>query len=55
MTILIAGDIVTGTFHCKKSETNSRELDVEIHYSVNKPDSGHAGLGNVTVQMYKVR
>ena len=55
MTILIAGDIVTGTFHCKKSETNSRELDVEIHYLVKKPNGDHAGLGNVTVQMYKVR
>jgi hypothetical protein len=27
------GTIVTGTFYCKKSDTNSRELDVEIHYS----------------------
>lgn len=50
---LTAGTTVTGTFHLKKSETNSRELDVEIHYAVS-----HTGLGptsGTTVLMYKVR
>ncbi|KAJ6624377.1 protein arginine N-methyltransferase [Mycena sp. CBHHK59/15] len=32
--IVEEGSIVTGNFHCVKSQTNSRELDVEIHYSV---------------------
>jgi protein arginine N-methyltransferase 3 len=50
---LYVGTTVTGTFHLKKSETNSRELDVVIHYSVS-----HTGLGptsGTTVLMYKVR
>ena len=56
LSTLITGDIVAGTFHCKKSETNSRELDVEIHYSVKKPDSSYVmSSGDITVQMYKVR
>ncbi|KAF8993501.1 protein arginine N-methyltransferase [Cyathus striatus] len=47
------GSIVGGTFHCRKSETNSRELDVEIHYSVQQePDSSPS---DTVVQMYKVR
>ncbi|TFK40493.1 protein arginine N-methyltransferase [Crucibulum laeve] len=47
------GSIVTGSFHCRKSETNSRELDVEIHYSVKQdPDSSPS---DIVVQMYKVR
>jgi len=49
----IEGTTVTGSFHLKKSETNSRELDVEIHYAVS-----HTGLGptsGTTVLMYKVR
>ena len=54
MPIVVTGDIVTGTFH-SKSETNSSELDVEIHYSVKKRDSSHSSLGYVTVQMYKSR
>ena len=55
MPILIAGDILTGTFHYRKSETSSRELDIEIHYWVKKPDSSHASSGDITIQMYKVR
>lgn len=42
-----------GSFHCKKSETNSRELEVEIHYALK--ESADAAVGEVTVQMYKVR
>ena len=45
------GTVVSGTFYCKKSEGNSRELDVEIHYSVRSPDGP---ASKVTVQMYKV-
>lgn len=47
------GSIVTGSFHCRKSETNSRELDVEIHYSVK--EDAEAPAGPTIVQMYKVR
>ncbi|KAF9231844.1 hypothetical protein BU15DRAFT_81915 [Melanogaster broomeanus] len=46
------GTVVSGTFYCKKSDENSRELDVEIHYSVKK---GAEPAGDVVVQMYKVR
>ncbi|KAG6866179.1 hypothetical protein C0991_007729 [Blastosporella zonata] len=42
---------VHGTFHCRKSEDNSRELDVEIHFSV-KNDSGSPASETV-VQMFK--
>lgn len=48
------GTIVEGTFKCKKSEDNSRELDVEIHFSVREPEA-EAAPGEVVVQMYKVR
>jgi len=41
-------------FHCRKSEMNSRELDVEIHYSVRENADAPAS-GDVVVQMYKVR
>ena len=46
------GTTVSGTFHLKKSETNSRELDVEIHYTVS-----HTGLTSSAMkfQTYKVR
>ena len=47
------GSIVNGTFYCRKSEVNSRELDVEIHYSVKQ--DGEAPASNAIVQMYKVR
>ena len=46
--------MVEGTFKCKKSEDNSRELDVEIHFTVRKPDAD-AIAGDVVVQIYKVR
>ncbi|KAI1788889.1 protein arginine N-methyltransferase [Ganoderma leucocontextum] len=48
------GTIVEGTFKCKKSEDNSRELDVEIHFSVREPEA-EAAPKEVIVQMYKVR
>ncbi|TBU22355.1 protein arginine N-methyltransferase [Dichomitus squalens] len=48
------GTVVEGTFKCKKSTDNSRELDVEIHFSVREPEAD-AGAGDVVVQIYKVR
>lgn len=47
------GTVVSGHFHCVKSEANSRELDVEIHYAVKTPEA--EGPGMTVVQMYKVR
>ncbi|KAF9450547.1 protein arginine N-methyltransferase [Macrolepiota fuliginosa MF-IS2] len=44
---------VTGSFHLRKRETNSRELDVEIHYSVKLNEETVAT--DTLVQMYKVR
>ncbi|KAJ7644712.1 protein arginine N-methyltransferase [Roridomyces roridus] len=49
---IVEGTIVSGHFHCTKSSINSRELDVEVHYSV-KQEGGEVGL--TVVQMYKVR
>ncbi|KAH7910487.1 S-adenosyl-L-methionine-dependent methyltransferase [Hygrophoropsis aurantiaca] len=52
---------VTGTFYMKKSADNSRELDVEIHYSVNHGNDDVEGKqkekeqDETIVQMYKVR
>ncbi|KAF7964712.1 hypothetical protein HWV62_3685 [Athelia sp. TMB] len=51
--VVTEGDVVVGSFHCRKSETNSRELEVEIHYALR--ESSDAAVGEVTVQMYKVR
>jgi len=51
--VVVEGNSVAGSFHCKKSETNSRELEVEIHYALK--ESVDAAVGEVTVQMYKVR
>ncbi|KAH9922941.1 S-adenosyl-L-methionine-dependent methyltransferase [Fomitopsis serialis] len=48
------GTVVQGTFKCHKSTDNSRELDVEIHYTVKDPDEAQAP-GKVVVQLYKVR
>ncbi|KAI0783458.1 protein arginine N-methyltransferase [Abortiporus biennis] len=47
------GTVVQGTFKCKKSEGNSRELDVEIHYSVK--DESDTAVSDIIVQLYKVR
>ncbi|KII88239.1 hypothetical protein PLICRDRAFT_161146 [Plicaturopsis crispa FD-325 SS-3] len=51
--IVEEGTVVAGTFHCRKNDTNPRELDVEIHYSVG--DSAQQAATGVVVQMYKVR
>jgi len=51
--VIEEGSIVTGHFHCVKSQTNSRELDVEIHFSVKTEEEDVAGA--TVVQMYKVR
>ncbi|WWC73749.1 uncharacterized protein I206_107721 [Kwoniella pini CBS 10737] len=45
---------IQGRFFCKKSPTNSRELDVEIHYRVIDGDEASAE-GSYDVQCYKVR
>ncbi|GLB38566.1 putative class I-like SAM-binding methyltransferase superfamily, protein arginine N-methyltransferase family protein [Lyophyllum shimeji] len=47
------GSIVHGTFRCRKSEDNSRELDVEIHFSVKTDPDGPAS--DTFVRMFKVR
>jgi protein arginine N-methyltransferase 3 len=48
------GTIVAGTFYCKKSDTNSRGLDVEIHYS-SRQNAGTTEVGDTVVQICKVR
>lgn len=56
------GTVVQGTFFCRKSETNSRELDVEIHYSSYFVDDDQAAPAEdaqksaaTTVQLFKIR
>ncbi|KAF8194371.1 arginine N-methyltransferase 3 [Mycena galopus ATCC 62051] len=53
--IINEGSIVTGHFHCVKSQANSRELDVEIHYAVQTEEAQVVGVDATVVQMYKVR
>ncbi|KAH9030338.1 S-adenosyl-L-methionine-dependent methyltransferase [Lactarius pseudohatsudake] len=56
--VVTEGTTVTGTFHCRKSKTNSRELDVEVHYAVKPGASSETGSetpADVVVQIYKVR
>ena len=48
-----SGTIVQGTFICHKSDSNTRELDVEIHYVVRDP-TGEA-IGDAVVQIFKLR
>ncbi|KIK65562.1 hypothetical protein GYMLUDRAFT_70665 [Collybiopsis luxurians FD-317 M1] len=48
------GFTVQGHFHCHKSEVNSRELDIEIHYTVQDVE-GKSTNPDVVVQMFKVR
>ncbi|OWZ43844.1 protein arginine N-methyltransferase 3 [Cryptococcus neoformans c45] len=50
---LAPGEEIVGQFRCKKSDTNSRELDVEIHWAKGK--KGEQGERTYTVQAYKVR
>ena len=47
------GTIVQGTFKCKNSDGNSRELDVEIHYTIK--DDEDSKVSDVIVQIFKVR
>ncbi|KAJ8081154.1 hypothetical protein PM082_017997 [Marasmius tenuissimus] len=51
------GTVVLGQFCCRKSESNSRELDVEIRYTVKDGEGADAATtrDDVIVQMYKVR
>ncbi|KAF7292107.1 Protein arginine N-methyltransferase [Mycena indigotica] len=51
---VVEGTKISGTFHCTKSDVNSRELDVEIHYHV-VPQDAEGGKVETVVQMYKVR
>ncbi|THH06140.1 hypothetical protein EW145_g4285 [Phellinidium pouzarii] len=54
--IVHEGTVVSGTFHCRKSADNSRELDVEIHYVVRNADGEDADPddhGAMVVQSYK--
>ncbi|KAI5827087.1 S-adenosyl-L-methionine-dependent methyltransferase [Schizophyllum commune Tattone D] len=48
------GTVVYGSFHLKKSKTNSRELDAEIHYST-KASVDAPATEDTVVQMYKIR
>ena len=55
--LLRIGCEVSGTFHCRKSIDNSRELDVEIHYVVKRLDR-EGNLKDDTpmvIQSFKVR
>ncbi|KAI0045880.1 S-adenosyl-L-methionine-dependent methyltransferase [Auriscalpium vulgare] len=52
--IVEEGTVVEGIFHCKKSDENSRELDVEVHYSV-KENVDAEMPGERIVQIFKVR
>ncbi|KAI5995140.1 S-adenosyl-L-methionine-dependent methyltransferase [Pisolithus albus] len=47
------GTVVSGTFSCKKNGENSRELDVEIHYSVKRLEE--PTVGETVVEIYTVR
>ena len=53
--IRIKGTVVEGTFKCKKNEENSRELVVEIHYRVSKPDGPAPLEDSAIVQIFTVR
>ncbi|KAL1744070.1 S-adenosyl-L-methionine-dependent methyltransferase [Schizophyllum fasciatum] len=48
------GTVVYGSFHLRKSATNSRELDAEIHYST-KPSVDAPATEETVVQAYKIR
>ncbi|KAL5524274.1 hypothetical protein ACEPAF_9414 [Sanghuangporus sanghuang] len=49
------GTTVSGTFHCRKSADNSRELDVELHYVIRDTDNGtgHTEKSPMFVQSFK--
>ncbi|KAK0185705.1 S-adenosyl-L-methionine-dependent methyltransferase [Armillaria mellea] len=48
------GSKIRGTFYCRKSESNSRELEIEIHY-VKQDSTGADESKDLVVQMYTVR
>ncbi|QRV91882.1 protein arginine N-methyltransferase 3 [Ceratobasidium sp. AG-Ba] len=52
------GSCISGRLHIRKSNTNSRELDAEIHYKIQHRDL-HSGdllpAKETTVQSYKIR
>ncbi|KAH9073434.1 S-adenosyl-L-methionine-dependent methyltransferase [Lactarius deliciosus] len=50
--VVTEGTTVTGTFHCRKSKTNSRELDFKPGAS---SETGSETPADVVVQIYKVR
>ncbi|KAK0449453.1 S-adenosyl-L-methionine-dependent methyltransferase [Armillaria borealis] len=48
------GSKVRGTFYCRKSESNSRELEIEIHY-MKQDSTGADESKDLVVQMYTVQ
>lgn len=50
-----ADSTIEGTFSLKKSKTNSRELDVEIHWQVLRDGASASDKPEVRVQVFKVR
>ncbi|KAE9402260.1 S-adenosyl-L-methionine-dependent methyltransferase [Gymnopus androsaceus JB14] len=52
--IVDEGSVVQGHFHCRKSDSNSRELDVEIHYTVQDAEGKNINP-DIVVHMFKVR
>ncbi|KAJ3932707.1 MAG: S-adenosyl-L-methionine-dependent methyltransferase [Lentinula lateritia] len=48
------GFVVYGHFHCHKSVSNSREIDVEIHYTIQDVE-GQNESPEVIVQMFKIQ
>ncbi|PAV16987.1 S-adenosyl-L-methionine-dependent methyltransferase [Pyrrhoderma noxium] len=56
--VVSEGTEVSGTFHCRKSEDNSRELDVEIHYVIreqDEEDESKISESPMIIQSFKVR
>ena len=47
------GSVINGFFYCKKSRTNTRELDIEIHYSIQ--ENAESQPGDTIVQIFRVR
>ena len=52
-SLTFQGTVVQGVFKLRKSSSNTRELDVEIHYAVR--DASSAELGEAVIQTFKVR
>ncbi|KAJ3759216.1 S-adenosyl-L-methionine-dependent methyltransferase [Lentinula raphanica] len=48
------GFVVSGHFHCHKSDSNSREIDIEIHYTVQDVAS-QTPSQDVVVEMFKIQ